>query len=739
MSRGSAVRWLAAACLLFGPGPSAGASNDPARAVSARVIDSHTGEPLSEVVVAAGSSVATTDAGGRFTMAVGNDSSLVTLHRIGYRPLTVRASELAVEVALQRSPVVLTSLQVTASAAGPSLGRLSQLAITSTTREALAARSAPALAEALEATEGISTSRPGGWGAKAYLRGLGGERVVVLLDGNRLNRACNMGMDGGLSTVNPDNVERVEVLSGPGSTLYGSGNLGGVINIVTRAPRATAGLQGEIRMVGSSAVPGGRLGGTLWGRGDRIAFTASADAASYGNQRSPRGTVPASSFRDATMDLMGSYRAQEHRLDARVQRYAGRDIGYPGSGARIPEEDRLLASVDYGAQLSRGILDGVNVKAFLQSLDHHMVMSMTMPASMPGGTPMRSDTDARSNSDTWGGRVQARLTPRRSVHVDAGLDATRWNAEGTRWVERTVMGGTVVTAYRTWPGVRLTDLGSFAQGSALMAPWLEGSAGVRADRVLRRAEGFDRSEEWVASGNAGVRVFRERGPFARASLGFGYRVPDPTELYGLLLRPDGYVYRGDPDLRTETSRNVEVSAGWDGTEARASITAYRNRVHDYVSTMVTGDSLSGTPVRKYANVADARVDGITASASADPRPWVSIRASAGVARGEDAADGAPLAMTPPLEGSAAVRIAPRSVPWIEPEVIAAARQTRVARGEAETPGFMVWSLRAGHSFGRSSVILGVENVFDTAYRRHLDPVRTLRPGRNVFVRLSQPL
>ncbi|HEY7728431.1 MAG TPA: TonB-dependent receptor, partial [Candidatus Eisenbacteria bacterium] len=458
----------------------------------------------------------------------------------------------------------------------------------------------------------------------------------------------------------------------------------------------------------------------------------------------PRGTIPASSFRDGTLDLTGSIGVDlPHRLDARVQRYAGRDIGYPGSGnADIPEEDRRLLALDYGGQLSRGALDGVNAKLFLQTVDHHMIMKMTKPAATPGGASMRSVTDARSNTDTWGGRAQVRLRPSGFADLDAGVEATQWNAEGTRWVERQMMGSTTTTAFHTWPGVRVADLGVFTQGSVSITPWLDGSIGIRLDDVVRRATGFPTTTEWVPSGNAGLRVSEGTGPFARASLGFGYRIPDPTELYGLLLRPDGYVYLGDSNLGTETSRNLELSVGWAAEDVHASVTVFRNQITDFISTVVTGDSVSGAPVRQYRNVAEARIDGGSASLSADVGPRLGVRGSLSYTRGESRATGAALPLIAPFEATAAARVSPGgSWPWIEPELVAAAQQTRaaLAQGEVRTPGFAVLNLRVGRSFGRTECTLGAENILDQPYRRHLDPVRILRPGRNLFVKVAQPL
>ena len=143
------------------------------------------------------------------------------------------------------------------------------------------------------------------------------------------------------------------------------------------------------------------------------------------------------------------------------------------------------------------------------------------------------------------------------------------------------------------------------------APWLDAGAGARIDRVLRRADGYARTTEWVPSGKVGVRIGGNRALFSRAALGFGYRVPDPTELYGLLLRPDGFVYVGEPNLETEQSRSVEFSLGWKSERLRATATVYRNEISEYISIAVRGDSISGIPVRQYRNVADARIEGVS--------------------------------------------------------------------------------------------------------------------------------
>jgi len=302
------------------------------------------------------------------------------------------------------------------------------------------------------------------------------------------------------------------------------------------------------------------------------------------------------------------------------------------------------------------------------------------------------------------------------------------------------MGGTTTMVMRTWPGVRVADVGAFAQSMITVAPWLDASAGGRLDDVVRRADGFATTTEWVPSGNAGLRAAFAGEYYARVGAGVGYRIPDPTELYGLLLRPDGYLYTGEPNLETETSWNVELSVGRASQRTRVSATLFRNRITDFISTVVTGDTISGLPVRKYRNVADARVEGVTASASFAASPRFECRATAGYSRGENLGTGGPLPSIPPLEATVAARVTPGSSwPWIEPEWAAAAEQERVdvTQGEASTAGFSIVNLRMGRAFGGTNVTIGAENLFDASYRHHLDPARVPRPGRNAFVKIAQ--
>ena len=100
-------------------------------------------------------------------------------------------------------------------------------------REAL--RSTP---ETLQGVTGVFVQKTNHGGGSPFVRGLTGNQVLLMVDGIRLsNSTFRYGPNQYLNTVAPHSVERVEVVRGSGSTLYGSDAIGGVVNVLSRGPR----------------------------------------------------------------------------------------------------------------------------------------------------------------------------------------------------------------------------------------------------------------------------------------------------------------------------------------------------------------------------------------------------------------------------------------------------------------------------------------------------------------------
>lgn len=711
--------------------------------IHAVVSDGRTHLPLAGVSVTGHSLSVFTDAKGRLTIEVASDTTTITLRRAGYRTRLMRAASAGASIALEPDPTRLSAVTVEATASN-TLAAGTALPVGSVSRNQIDMSASPALAEAMKGIEGINVQRPGAWGGKAFVRGLGGERVAVLIDGQRVNRACTFGMDQGLAAIDPAAVERIEVLSGPGSTLYGSGNVGGVINVVTRRAPMDRPRGGEVRAASSVAVPGGSLGASYSARARNVDLSLSADGASFGDYRAPTGTVGQSGLRTLSLDgKLGWQPVAAQRVSIQGTVYEGRDIGYPGSsGATIPRESRYDGALEWGAQLSRGRLDAVSARIFAQRLEHDMSVRMQMKMN---GMPVTQVTDARSHSLTSGARTQFRLLLASTVSLDVGAEAVEWRAEATRVTQRVDVPAAVPTVLHTWPNARILDAGAFAQGEWRANRWLTVAAGGRVDRITKHAEGWSSDAQWIGTGNLGAVVVLGGGFRTRASYGVGYRVPDPTESFGVALRPDGFVYTGTPELRTEIARNSEVGLLLDRPVASGalalSVTAFQNLLGDLISpVLVPGELISGRPVRAYANVSRARMQGLTGSASIGTRSGQRLSITGQRLFGTNRVNDTPLALVPPAEAMMTAHVTRgwrEFHPWVEGgwRVVAGQQRVATAAGELTTPGFGTLDLRSGFTVAGVKTTIGVENVFDRAFREHVDPGVILRPGRNAFVRI----
>lgn len=129
--------------------------------------------------------------------------------------------------------------------------------------------------DALEAIPGVAISQNGTFGgvSSVSIRGAGGDRTVMLVDGVQLNDASSTGGAYNFGTLDTYNIERVEILRGPQSTLYGSDAIGGVINIVTKT--GGDGLGGKIFLEGGSFNTL-RGGASIYGGDEKVGFNLSS-------------------------------------------------------------------------------------------------------------------------------------------------------------------------------------------------------------------------------------------------------------------------------------------------------------------------------------------------------------------------------------------------------------------------------------------------------------------------------
>ena len=192
----------------------------------------------------------------------------------------------------------------------------------------------------LRGKPGLAVQADGAWGQNPVLRGLKKESVVVMVDGVRMNSAQPQGaiasfLDLGL-------LERAEVVKGPGSVLYGSGAMGGVVNLIT----PDVGFSAEEQFGGRigarfSSVDKGVAGAALLTRSsENSALVLGMARRDVDDYRSPDGREDRTGYQSDTLLAKHRHKLNEDlTLRVNLQRHEDEDVWYQGSartGAGIP-------------------------------------------------------------------------------------------------------------------------------------------------------------------------------------------------------------------------------------------------------------------------------------------------------------------------------------------------------------------------------------------------------------------
>ncbi|HEX2190316.1 MAG TPA: TonB-dependent receptor plug domain-containing protein, partial [Longimicrobiaceae bacterium] len=225
---------LAAVLLLAGAGPAAAQGGAPLLAGTVR---DDAGRPLphAQVVVARSGRSTVTDAEGRYAVrGLPRGRYRVEASLPGYAPAAREVAvpaEGAVELVLARTPLSIPGIQVTATPGAGDTRAVTQ-ATTQLGGRALEREMGGSIAETLRNQPGVAVRSMGPGAAAPIVRGLTGDRVLVLQDGQRTADLAGSADDHGV-TIDPLTAQRVEVVRGPATLLYGNNALGGVVNVIS--------------------------------------------------------------------------------------------------------------------------------------------------------------------------------------------------------------------------------------------------------------------------------------------------------------------------------------------------------------------------------------------------------------------------------------------------------------------------------------------------------------------------
>lgn len=608
-------------------------------------------------------------------------------------------------------------------------------------------------ADYLKTIPGFSAIRSGGTNGDPVLRGMFGSRLNILTNGGVMLGACPNRMDAPTSYISPETYDRLTVIKGPQSVIWGPGGSAGTI-LFEREPEQFGTLGSRVN---ASLLTGSN------GRFDKVLDAAAGNDQGYarfvGNQsraddyHDGHGDTVPSRWDKWNGDVTLGWTPD---ADTLLELTAGKGDGearYAGRGMDGSQFKRESLGLRFEKSNLGEVLDTVEAQVYYNYADHVMDNYSLRTPSGRGmmGMPMVSNVDRR----TLGARLKATWRWA-DVQLISGLDA--------QTNEHRKRGGMGVDAHKGQPWTKDADFHNYGAFSELT--WYATGedrliAGARLDRAS--AHDFRQASATVGDTRADtlpsgfVRYEHDLAAIpATAYIGLGHaqRFPDYWELFSPKQGPNGAVNAFDA-IKPEKTTQLDVGIQYKDERLEAWASGYVGQIRDYILfDYRTG--MMGMSSTQGQNI-DARImGGELGAAYALTDNW-KADATLAYAWGKNSSDGKALPQMPPLESRLGLTYS-RDAWSVGGLWRLVAAQNRIAQNQGnvvgkdyeKSGGFGVFSLNGAYKVNRNlKFSAGVDNLFDKTYAEHLnlagnagfgypaaDPQPVNEPGRTFWTKVD---
>ena len=705
---------------LFGQAQATGGS------IRGRIILSDGGTPLHNVIVnlvQLKRSVETEDDGSYEFQNVPPGTYTILAHMEGFPDQTQQVQVIAGGSATLDFAMRLTGLkeEVTVTATGSEQSVFESFQSVNTVDAlTLAQESHTSIGEVLDKEPGVAKRNFGPGSARPVVRGFDGDRVLVTQDGDSTGSLGSQSADHA-EPIDVLSLERLEVVKGPATLLYGSSATGGVVNAVTGHDYAHEGWRGYFTGVGGTTNnQGGASGGLEYGTGKWM-FWGNGTLQRTGDYDTPIGRIEQSFTRD-TNGTLG------------VGRYA----------------DKTFASFTYGYDQRRY---GIPFASFFESGGEEIGSDVSIEAR-------RHDFKFSGGWRDLGGFVNGfRLT---LDYSDYAHDELEGEEVGTHFANKNFMYRGVFDQHKTGRFSGSWGFSGFhrdfsSTGAETLAPptiqnnfAVFGLEEIEFERVKFQLGGrvehngynpdgaLERSFNGF-SGAAGVRVGLWKDGAFVANYTHSYRAPALEELYNNGPHVGNLTFEiGNPLLRREGNDGIDFSLRHDSKRVRGVANFYYYNIKDFVFLAPTGEINENLIEARY-DQADSRFVGteLGFDFAAHENLWVNLGYD--YVNAELKETGTPLPRIPPMRARFGIDWRYKAFD-VKPEATFVKDQDRIFPTETRTAGYALFDLSASYTIARPhyAQVFSVNafNLGDRLYRNHLSFIKDLAPEIGRGVRFS---
>jgi outer membrane receptor protein involved in Fe transport len=610
------------------------------------------------------------------------------------------------------------------------------------------------LTEALADAAGVHLQQTTPGQGAAIVRGQKGSAVLHLVDGMRLNNAIFRSAPTQYFALVPTTaVERIEVLRGTPSSLYGSDAIGGVIQVVTRKPEfesAERDTRGEAFVGANTAEQAMIAGGSVDTGTDRLATSFSAEFADIGDRTVGGGeSVKPSGYTSRAARFVIAGRPDDdtnwsvdfhHYEQPKTPRT---DELIPGFGQTEPSSSefwfrpnkRSFVHGDY--QVSDGLMGlDWNVDVAWQRIDDDR-------QSRDYLAPDR--TLEKNRSDLYGATISGSKLTERGSWI-AGFDFYHDEVFSRRVSEDIVSEQRTEVAPRFPDGSSMQLMSTFGNGT-----WSIGrhavTAGMRLSDVRTRLPSSQVHNTEISGDIGWVATINDGWQFT-ANIGYGFRAPNVFDMGTLGNRPGNRFNIPNPDLESERVVHGDLGIRYRNSVADFELSAYAMSYNDRITSVLTGATTpEGRDITQSVNAASSNVRGVEAALRIEVGLDWSINANLAYTYGEQEVAGdasEPADRIPPFSGFIGVEFAPDSAFGFEAWARMAGAQDRLSARDIRdsridptgTPGWA--SIGARGTWQPTDawhLSLELSNMLDARYRVHGSGIDAV--GRNLSVTIRR--
>jgi iron complex outermembrane receptor protein len=592
----------------------------------------------------------------------------------------------------------------------------------------LAKKNPVSLGESLDGELGIAKRSFGPGTARPVIRGFDGDRVLVLQDGSRIG---GLGFESGdhAEPVNVLTVERIEVVKGPATLLYGSNAIGGVVNTISSHDSPHKGINAFLTgLTSTNSRQVSASGGMEYGT-EKWLIWANGGAQRSGDYDTPIGKVPNSFSREGNAAVgLGYFPA--HGFVSFNYTLNQRRYGIPYDPNEIDPEivylnpRRHSFSFRGGFRENSSFLEAGTFTAQYNDYRHSEIDAET-------GEP---NTTFNNKSFLYSGmfdqRKVARLSGRLGFwgqHRDFETIGAEALAPPTKHNAFAIFGLETLDVDR----VSLQFGGRLEHNK--YRPEFTVARGMLPDRSFT---GF--------SGAIGVRVSTWTGGSFVANYSHSYRAPSLEELYNEGPHPGNLAFEiGDPDLTRELGNGLDFGVRHSSKRIKMEVNGFYYRLKDFIFLAPTGavDPASELIVAEYLQDA-ARYTGTEARFDAQLHPAIWLNVGADYVNAELTATNIALPRIPPLRGRVGLELRYKAL-LLNPEVVMAKDQDRLFPTETRTAGYTVFGLSGSYLIASQHaahiISFNAFNLGDRLYRNHLSFIKEFAPEMGRGLRLTYTL